>query len=204
MLKLSNSGDPFKTELAAKQQLSRSRKAGKLGGVVVAVDGGYAVELPDVIAESAEVPTTESQATATVSETPIKKHRVTTPWKPSSFLGIPEHLKVPGRRYRWGKKDRPGNMEKKLAEGWVIDIDLTKEMKKLSPPTIQDGKSMDSTMQVREMIVMWMPEETAIARNKYYSDKAGAAQRGAQKAYKESIRDVFGNNDIAYGDIETT
>ncbi len=99
---------------------------------------------------------------------PIKK-KATTPWKPARVLDIPKHLKDPAFVYRWVDKDKPGNVRKKLSEGWEIDKELTKKMTGVRTAT--DGSNIDGTMQIREMIVMKIPKELAEARNKYFSER---------------------------------
>jgi hypothetical protein len=50
--------------------------------------------------------------------------------------------------------------------------------------TTADGKSIDSTLQVRELIWMRMPKEMAEARNKYWQDKANNPVKNEEKSFK--------------------
>lgn len=93
------------------------------------------------------------------------------PWKPAKILEIPEKLKNSNFTYRWVSKDRPGNVRKKLSEGWEFDTELTKKLTDL-PKTLQDGSNLDSTFQVRGLVVMKMPKELAAERSKYYGDRS--------------------------------
>lgn len=211
MITLSKVGQPFATEQAAKIQASRM---GLEEYSIVPSGDGYAIETQEGIAvdngaqeteTASKVETMVTEEVESKSETVVspKKHMVTTPWKPASYLNIPEHLKVKGRVYRWLKIDRPGNIDKKQAEGWTIDTELTKKMKRISVPTLMDGKGIDSTLQVREMVVAWMPEEIAQARRKYYSDKAVSAQKSAQNKYRKEAKDLAGEyGGGSYGDVK--
>lgn len=209
MITLTKAGQPFATEQAAKIQASR---LGLNDYIIVPHEDGYALETAEEIAmtttgaEAAEATETVSEVKTEVSETPapVKKHPVTTPWKPSSYLNIPKHLQVAGRRYRWCTTSKPGNIDKKIAEGWTVDNELTKKMKRIGV-TIQDGKGLDSTLQVREMVVMWMPEELARGREKFYADRANSAQKSAQNKYRKDAKDLAGEyGGGAYGEVKIT
>lgn len=118
----------------------------------------------------------------------------TVSWKPAKILEILESFKDPRFVYRWADKDKMGNIRKKLSEGWEIDTTLTKKLANL-PKTLQDGSNLDSTFQVRELIVMRIPKELAAARNKFYSERG----EGALKKEKDKFKDVAGEH--GYGKI---
>lgn len=106
-------------------------------------------------------------------------------WKPARILDIPTEYKNPSFVYRWCNKAKEGNIAKKLAEGWVIDNELTK---KVSPTlTIQDGKPLDGTMNVRELVVMKLPKEQAQARAEFYARKSDANISEAKESYKNQV-----------------
>lgn len=99
-----------------------------------------------------------------------KKHRVTVPWNPAKIWGIPEKYRDPSFVYRGFDADKPGNIRKRLSEGWEVDKELSKKMD-LVPATINDKTRLDGTTQVRELLVMRLPKEMAEQRNKYYSER---------------------------------
>ena len=129
-----------------------------------------------------------------VSERKPETKRVdNSPWKPASLISIPEHLKKPGRTYRWVDSGKDGNFQKKLAEGWVVDEDLSKELNQISA-SMDDSGNINSTTKVRELIVMWLPTERAEARNAYYNSKIVDG-----KKMKENFAEDAGN--LAYGEV---
>lgn len=198
MLIKTNSGDPFKTEHAAKIHAGRLKlqdfKVVPVPGEEGAEPLGYALE------------TEEKSEPAQESAPAVKKHRVTKPWQPASLLHIPEDLKNPDYVYRFcvNEESRPGNIRKKLAEGWEIDKTLLKEMKKrglLHAPTLDDGQSLDDTLTIREMVVMKMDKETAKSRNQYFERRASDAADSAKSKYKSDAK-ALGIE--TYGDVTET
>lgn len=131
------------------------------------------------------------------------KHKVTRPWEPAKLLDIPQHLKDPNFTYRFCNKNAIGNIQKKEAEGWEIDKDLSKKLQQLQR-TINDGSKLDGTLQIREMIVMRMPKELAKARNEYYADKCEDAVRSSQRRFKSDVSQISGDyqNTGTYGQVE--
>ena len=105
-----------------------------------------------------------------------------TPWRPAKILEIPEKFKDPRFCYRWVDKDKMGNVRKKRAEGWEIDTVLSKKLSNL-PKTIQDGSDTDSTVQVRELIVMRIPKELAEERNKFYASRSDDALKSEKQRF---------------------
>src|SRR3990167_10751312 len=96
-------------------------------------------------------------------------------WKRPDAMGIPEHLKTPGYRYKWVRKDR---LAYRVDEGWeVVPVQNGKLMKE-NP----DGVNMDKAYHLRELILCRMPEEMAKQRDAYF-------QKKAQEPLKE-IREV--------------
>ncbi len=199
---LTKDSSPFKTKQAAAIFAGRLKlEKGKFE--IVPEGEGYAIESQvappekDAKVEAVTVSGSEVITAVTTSEVevkPAKKHRVTTPWKPATLLDIPEHLKDKDYVYRFCDRKREGNIQKKLAEGWEIDKELSKKMKQ-AKPTLEDGSNLDGTMGIRELVVMRMPKETAEARNKYYADKASGAMKNSAQELKKEL------GDAEYGDI---
>jgi len=128
---------------------------------------------------------------------PIIKKKESVPWKPSKLLDIPESLKDPAFTYRWCDKDKPGNIRKKLSEGWIIDKDLMKKMEQVL--TIEDGKPLDTTTGIRELIVMKIPKDKAEARNEFYQARGKLAMKKKQDELDNEVRKIGGE---IYGNIK--
>ena len=189
ILKADNSA--FPTEKSAAMQAGRK----KLDNFkIIPHENGYAIETQES--------TVVNAATEEKSET--KKHRVTRPWEPATLMGIPEHLKNPAFVYRYCTKEeaRPGNIRKKIAEGWEIDTELSKKMVRISP-TINDGKPLDSTLQIREMIVMRMPIELKKSRDAYFAKLNGGNSNGTQENFDVEVQKLSGGQTKAYGNTRT-
>jgi hypothetical protein len=156
-------GTPFANERAAKLREGSLKIE---GSKVVEVDDGWGIEVPDTEPEEAV-------------ETPVVEFTGT--WEPAKLLSLIDKYRVPGRRYKWVNTAVDGGVGKKIAEGFVIDRDMYKNMRNLQvggdSPT-SDG----TTTRIRELILMWIPEKVAEQRNKYYRDLAN--NRAAQDTKK--------------------
>ena len=164
---------PFKT---AGEANYKKRQDGIEGKVLKHGEGGYVIDTEAVVATDENNDTTQE-----VVQKP--KHRVTTPWKPASRIEIPEHLKIPGFRYRSCNTSQTGNIEKKKAEGWIVDKELSKKMEHIA--TIDDSKKLDGTTRFRELIVMRMPEEMAKSRDEYYAKRTVDPKKQAKDELKK-------------------
>ena len=142
---------------------------------IVPYEGGYAIETEEEVRQ--EVLDADSQEAASNSS-----------WKPASYIHIPENLKKPGFRYRACNTEKTGNIDKKIAEGWEIDTELTQKMRRT--PTLQDGQNLDTTMKIRELVIMRMPEELAKQRDKYYSDLSSRARNNIASKFKKDASDL--------------
>lgn len=121
-----------------------------------------------------------------------KSQRAHRPWQPSAVLTLPKEFQDNRFIYRWCTKNKPGNIQKKLAEGWIIDKEVHKKMEAANfvlDATLQDGNagSPDNTLQMREMILMRIPNEKAKERTEYYQEKSTAAKVDAQKRYEDAM-----------------
>lgn len=95
----------------------------------------------------------------------------TTPWNPVSLLKVV--LKNKGMSARWCRKDI---LEKRRLEGW-IPVSY-KDLEAESSLTMQDGESLDTTVQRRGLILCKMPKERIEARNQYYASLTQGAMKG--------------------------
>jgi hypothetical protein len=103
-----------------------------------------------------------------VEQTP-KKGNVS--WKPANPLAVADTKKSPGWKSRWVENDKM-NVEKKLTEGWRY----SKKAQEHS-----DGKSLTSTTEHRELILMEIDEETLAARTQYFQGKTDQQTHGLKK-----------------------
>ena len=191
----------FSTDNAARMAAGR-KKLKKF--TIVPHNGGYAINVEEeiqMIPSAQAAPETPINPIVPLPEViatnpePVK-HQVTTPWRPSRVLEIPERLKTPGFVYRWCDKNKAGNIQKKLSEGWEVDKEISRKLTAIATRTINDGSPLDGTAQVRELVVMKMPKEMADSRNRYYQDRANMATKAAQEELKRKM------GGQAYGEIK--
>lgn len=133
-------------------------------------------------------------------EPKYSSEEMTEPYSPATLL---DHAPIPGFRIKWQDKD---NITKYLSEGWIIHEEDGEEQARRLPPTLRDGEQTDSTVQMRELILMKMPEEMAKSRNKYWQKMAGdnvksVAMDFKRKAKAESQTRKGSRGDGAYGNI---
>jgi hypothetical protein len=131
-------------------------------------------------------------------ELPVKKPTI--PWKAARLLDVPKELQIPGFRARWCTDNKPGNIRKKQSEGWEFKKISKEKMEKLmGVPTLEDGKALDGIVRVREMVLMYMPEEMALARAEYYRSRGETATKSKQQELDNEVRKLGGKT---YGGIE--
>jgi hypothetical protein len=167
---------------------------------------------PTIDEEKISLPTKPVKESIKVeTPVPVKKH--TTPWKPARILDLPASLRKPGMRPRWVNKDKLGNIQKKIAEGWEM-VKVPAAKKQELEMTLQDSLGVDGTIQMRELILMWMPEEIAEERNKYYAQQGHVDSTRLRESMKKSVSShgghpaaiVYtreGENKTTFGQIET-
>ena len=185
---LTVNGEPFSTEKAAKMAAGRKKL---IDSTIVPHNGGYAISIKEEsqMTTSAngmpQVPPTitPEEAQKLPTSEPIK-HKATTPWRPARKLDIPEHFKNPAFTYRWCDKNKPGNIQRKMSEGWEVDKELSRKLTAIATRTINDGSPLDGTAQVAELVVMRMPKEMAASRSEYYAKRSEMAINDAQEDLK--------------------
>lgn len=186
-------GSPFATEVAARSAATRHKLENY---TIVPHNGGYAISVKEETQMESSANAAQEVTIPPVEATPEPvKHRVTTPWKPARKLDIPEHLKNPAFVYRWCDKNKPGNIQKKMSEGWEVDKELSRKLTAIATRTLNDGSPLDGTAQIAELIVMRMPKEMAASRNEYYAKRSEMATKEAQ----EDLKRRTGGQ--AYGEI---
>ena len=90
-----------------------------------------------------------------------------TDWKPASLLDVPKWVNelFPDHGLRWCSKS---GIDKKMLEHWTpVILDGTKIETEFRP-TMIDGARTDSTVQVREMILMKLPRSLMAKRKAYF------------------------------------
>jgi|WetSurMetagenome_2_1015567.scaffolds.fasta_scaffold348916_2 hypothetical protein len=118
-------------------------------------------------------------------EKPAKKHDVTEPWRPVSILKAP---KIPGYVTRWTDKSRMGLVEKRLDEGWEYVIDKTgNNIRRHIAKTIQDGSDIDGTIHRRELVLMKLPMDRKLARDRFIADKTMTPEKMAVKLERDMM-----------------
>jgi len=185
---------PFKNEFAARMYAGRRYAT----YTIIPHLDGFAIETDGVLKEKKikqdDVPAKTFDSASLGAK--VKKHRITTPWKPASLIEVPDKYKDPNFVYRFAKKDKAGNIQKKISEGWEIDTEVEERIKNECPellcPTINDGKPLDRSFHIREMVLMKMPKETADSRNAYYEQRNSAAQNSAESLYKSQHKTSYG------------
>lgn len=105
------------------------------------------------------------KARAALAEKRAEKKRGNASWAPAKKLEL--YNKKDGFRYRWCVSD-PYNIMKKQAEGWVhatAETGLKPEHDRVE--TVSDGKPLDTVTEYRELTLMALPEDVALARDAY-------------------------------------
>tara|TARA_R100000501_G_C2602252_1_gene98994 strand:- start:387 stop:1001 length:615 start_codon:yes stop_codon:yes gene_type:complete len=110
-------------------------------------------------------------------------------WQPAAVTNISG--KKDEYAYRLVNTEVPGNVSKKMAEGWEYCSD---EGVNTPGITLQDGSQIGSAKQIRESLLMRMPKETKEARDRYFSDQ----QKSAGEREAEARRAI---GDTAYGEV---
>lgn len=125
------------------------------------------------------------------------------PWKPARSLEIPAGMKDSRFVYRFVERLRPGNLRKKLDEGWEIDTKIGKKLNELYgglEKTLDDGSPMDSTVQMRELIVLRMPKVIHEERSRYYFEQsnidAGRMKGDMERNISKTAQEMRGSGQI--------
>lgn len=107
-------------------------------------------------------------------------------WKPAAMLTVTKP--IDGHRTRWVSKD-PQNILRKQAEGWVYANEIYGIKREHEhPEKVEDGHSLTSTTEYRDMVLMALPEELAEARDEYFQEKTEQQTRGLKRNLEEDMR----------------
>ena len=153
------------------------------------------VEAADALAQPAESldekPVEQVEVVKTAPKVKSKKGR--TPWKPANLLTVND--KTDGFRYRWCNND-DRNLAKKKAEGWVKVSKTTGISGKHDRPenTIDGGPMCSDEIGYQDMILLALPEETALDRDKYQAEKVRAqTQSNLVDKLKDGVQNISGS-----------
>tara|TARA_R110000868_G_scaffold243723_2_gene499746 strand:+ start:137 stop:595 length:459 start_codon:yes stop_codon:yes gene_type:complete len=109
-------------------------------------------------------------------------------WAPAAPLGLKS--RDLSNRLRWVHTEA-ANVLRKKAEGWVPASagDAVHDR----PHGVESGDGLPAgILEYRDSILMKMPEELALARDRYYRDRAGQQLSGITGRAKRKIRDATG------------
>jgi hypothetical protein len=109
-------------------------------------------------------------------------------WQPAKKLEL--YKKKDGFRYRWCDKD-PYNVMKKEAEGWVhatAETGLKPEHDRVE--TVSDGKPLDTVTEYRELTLMALPEDLALARDAYIAAETDKQTVGRVADLRQKVADA--------------
>ena len=123
-------------------------------------------------------------------------------WNPATRLEL--RGKKPGWRYRWCDKD-PANIEKKLAEGWVFinkTTGLPGELERRDQP--HDGSALTTTKTYRELVLMALPEDIGLARDRYVADQTRKQTVGLKADAERTNRSAAQGSGVAPASLHGT
>lgn len=120
------------------------------------------------------------------TETPKDTKRGTKPgWKPSSVL--PQLKARNGFTAKWARNE-PGNISKKLDEGWIV----MKPGDNVGVPIRQhetpEANPLGTEVRYRDMIAMMIADEDKLAREEYYREENQAAKRQIMQKTDEAFK----------------
>lgn len=127
----------------------------------------------------------------------IKPRKGNKSWRPAALLEVKS--RDPSFRLRWVDAD-PANLMRKRAEGWVTAEkgDAVHDR----PPTVESGSGDQSSItSYRNMVLMKMPEEMALARAEYYQEQAAAQVATIKDRLNEDLGQRTGGKVQATGRI---
>lgn len=104
-------------------------------------------------------------------------------WKPASLLDVVK--KTPGYRYRW-VENTPENIAKKRRERWEM-APKEDSAQHVQPGHVQDGQPLTTVTEMREMVLMRMPEEDARERDAYIRELTRQQTVGIKKDVEDEI-----------------
>lgn len=95
-------------------------------------------------------------------------------WRPSSVL--PQLKARPGFTARWVRND-PGNISKKMAEGWILMKPDDNKGIPIRAYETPDANPLAGEIRYRDAIAMMIADEDKLARQEYIRDENRAATK---------------------------
>lgn len=117
------------------------------------------------------------------------KEKGNSSWKPAAVTEVLD--KEDGYRYRWANK-HADNIAKKQQEGWTFASNPQTDER------AEHGKSLTSTTEKHDVVLMKIPEEIGIQRDAYYEDKNNKRLAGLTAHAEKDLEKAGGS---AHGDI---
>lgn len=106
-------------------------------------------------------------------------------WKPASVL--PQLKARHGFTPKWVSSD-PGNISRKLAEGWILMKPQDNVGIPINSYETPDANSLASEIRFRDMIAMMIPDDVREARQEYMREENRAATRNILKQSDEKFK----------------
>lgn len=105
-------------------------------------------------------------------------------WNPASTLPTPKPMD--GWRHKWIRRLILGetdimNMSKRRREGW-------EPVPKGEQPDLAPFSDHEEFIEIGGLLLVKMPEERAVARERYYADKAEAQLTGLNKSFQREAQ----------------
>lgn len=108
----------------------------------------------------------------------------TASWKPAAVTDI--EGKEAGYRYRWANKDSD-NLAKKHAEGWSMVDKTTDKATPEAHNRLDDGASLSTVYEKKDVVLMRIPEELAQERDAYFNAETERRQAGLTAHLKQEL-----------------
>jgi len=131
----------------------------------------------------------------------IKEER--RPWRPSGLTDIPKRFLDSNYVYRFCSATDV-NMQKKQSERWEVDKDVLPKMIKAGynyVPTLNDGRGVDGTLKIRELILMRMRKDDAEERAKYFRNLDNARLKALEGKVKTEDKEFRKRSYVKHAEI---
>jgi hypothetical protein len=105
-------------------------------------------------------------------------------WKPAQMLSTVKGVR-PGHTPRWVSRE-PGNLEKKIAEGWTpVNGTTMPSVEHRKPGQVQDGVDLSSAKTYRDLVLMTLPNDQVEARREYFAERTARQTVGIKRELQE-------------------
>jgi len=115
-------------------------------------------------------------------------------WIPASTLDQIEGLEQDKFRYRWVEK-KPERVKRFMAEGWSLVNELDGDRifhRRGQTGSLDAGKTLDTSVDYRDVVMMKLPIERAEARRRYYQKKTDKAAELINRDAQNNARNLGG------------